>query len=1016
MRFDEVENPNAIGESESIEPVTSPMSPIPSPAATGGAGNIFEQHVDAYWLGLLLVRAIPPILIDCTLEEVCLQTKHLGWQTDDFLVVGRNGSGQQRKLVGQIKRSFTVSAKDDECKKTIQDFWLDYKNPCQFSLDSDRFALVTLRGTNALLEHFLGLLDLARVSHDGTDFEHRLSTPRFVNAKSVKYCKDIQKILSEIEGRDVSVDDIWSFLRVLHVLSLDLTGETSQTEAAIKSLLAYVTTEPNPIGVADATWNTLIREAGEGMSSGQRYQRDDLPEELIRHHNPIASTEQGILRALSDHSALILDGIRSTIGDFHLGRERLVQQVIEHLESAQVILISGSAGSGKSVIGKAVLRIIGDDYFTFSFRAEEFARPHLDETLQTVQISANAATLGAILAGQDRKILLVESVERLLEKSTRDAFTDLLTLVTKDKSWRLLVTCRDRSIDLVQSAFLAPANLFHTVITVPPLNDEELEEVKAAHVSLIHPLANAALRRVLNNPYILDKALQIDWSEDQTLPQIEREFRNLFWREIIRVDRRRTGGMPALRERTFVEVALRRACALTMYVNCEDLDSKVVEALRRDSLIVDSPENDSFLAPAHDVMEDWAILHWIQKQFLKHEGSLPELSAALRTAPAVRRTYRKWATELVESDPEASDKMFQAIVSEGGIPSHFRDDTLISLLRSSSSAAFLERHTAELLANDNQLFRQMIHVLRVTCVTTHTLFGTLPAPTSLFNVPHGYAWASVLNLVKTNLSSFAPKDYPLLLGLIKDWTRGVNLQNPYPEGADAVATIAHSLLPNFNSYRLDDQRTTILQIIAKIPKADSERFTNLLLESRESEGTNPITDDLRRIIFVELDGMPAARDMIDLFVLVAKEFLLCSEAELQRGWSYGYSLELETLFGIKDARSHDFFPASAYHGPFFFLLQYHPHQGIDFIVDVFNHSADWYAHPRVRLDNVEPPYEITLTFADGTSRIQWCNPRLWKLYRGTSVGPTFFSLFLWRWNIGCWNLLKVIRANWMSCL
>ena len=987
MRFDEVENPNAIGESESIEPVTSPMSPIPSPAATGGAGNIFEQHVDAYWLGLLLVRAIPPILIDCTLEEVCLQTKHLGWQTDDFLVVGRNGSGQQRKLVGQIKRSFTVSAKDDECKKTIQDFWRDFKSPCQFSLDSDRFALVTLRGTNALLEHFLGLLDLARVSHDGTDFEHRLSTPRFVNAKSVKYCKDIQKILSEIEGRDVSVDDIWSFLRVLHVLSLDLTGETSQTEAAIKSLLAYVTTEPNPIGVADATWNTLIREAGEGMSSGQRYQRDDLPEELIRHHNPIASTEQGILRALSDHSALILDGIRSTIGDFHLERERLVQQVIEHLESAQVILISGSAGSGKSVIGKAVLRIIGDDYFTFSFRAEEFARPHLDETLQAVQISANAAILGAILAGQDRKILLVESVERLLEKSTRDAFTDLLTLVTKDKSWRLLVTCRDRSIDLVQSAFLAPANLFHTVITVPPLKDEELEEVKAAHVSLIHPLANAALRRVLNNPYILDKALQIDWSEDQTLPQSEREFRNLFWREIIRVDHRRTGGMPALRERTFVEVALRRACALTMYVNCEDLDSKVVEALRRDSLIVDSPENDSFLAPAQDVMEDWAILHWIQKQFLKHEGSLPELSAALRTAPAVRRTYRKWATELVESDPEASDKMFQAIVGEGGIPSHFRDDTLISLLRSSSSAAFLERHTAELLANDNQLFRQMIHVLRVTCVTTHTLFGTLPAPTSLFNVPHGYAWASVLNLVKTNLSSFAPKDYPLLLGLIKDWTRCVNLQNPYPEGADAVATIAHSLLPNFNSYRLDDQRTTILQIIAKIPKADSERFTNLLLESRESEGTNPITDDLRRIIFVELDGMPAARDMIDLFVLVAKEFLLCSEAELQRGWSYGYSLELETLFGFKDARSHDFFPASAYHGPFFFLLQYHPHQGIDFIVDVFNHSADWYAHPRVRLDNVEPPYEITLTFADGTSRIQWCNPRLWKLYRGTSVGP-----------------------------
>ena len=54
---------------------------------------------------------------------------------------------------------------------------------------------------------------------------------------------------------------------------------------------------------------------------------------------------------------------------------------------------------------------------------------------------------------------------------------------------------------------------------------------------------------------------------------------------------------------------------------------------------------------------------------------------------------------------------------------------------------------------------------------------------------------------------------------------------------------------------------------------------------------------------------------------------------------------------------------------------------------MFNHSADWYAHPRVREKHVEPPFEMALTFADGTSRTQWCNGRLWNLYRGTSVGP-----------------------------
>ena len=39
----------------------SRISRISSPASTGSAGTYFEQHVDAYWLALLLVRGIPPI-------------------------------------------------------------------------------------------------------------------------------------------------------------------------------------------------------------------------------------------------------------------------------------------------------------------------------------------------------------------------------------------------------------------------------------------------------------------------------------------------------------------------------------------------------------------------------------------------------------------------------------------------------------------------------------------------------------------------------------------------------------------------------------------------------------------------------------------------------------------------------------------------------------------------------------------------------------------------------------------
>jgi hypothetical protein len=756
----------------------------------------------------------------------------------------------------------------------------------------------------------------------------------------------------------------------------------------IKTLLAYTIDEQDPTSAAEASWNILLRELGEGIPAARSFQYDDLPAVLRQRHSRLGGAEQRALRALNDHSALILDGIRSTIGsDFHLERGCLVQQVIEQLESTQVVLISGAAGSGKSVIAKDATGILAADHFVFSFRAEEFARPHFDETLQDNQIPVSAATLGAILASQGRKVLLIESVERLLEKSTRDAFRDLLTLVVKDKSWHLMLTCRDYSTDLVRTCFLESASVGHSVAPVSLLDDEELNKVEAVHPTLVRPLGNVAMRRILRNPYVLDKALKIPWSEERPLPQSEREFRALFWREIVRVDHLIAGGMPHRREDTFVQIALRRAQALTQYAFCRDLDPEVVDGLRRDSLIVSSQQNRMFLAPAHDVLEDWAILQWIEDQYVMHEGAVRALSAEMGTHPALRRTYRKWVTELVEYDPIAADGLFQAAIHEEHLTAQFRDDTLVSLLRSPSSTAFLEKHSAELFANNNQILLRVIHLLRVACVTVPDWLKTSAPQASLFDVPDGPAWACVLRLVQTHLLSFAQEDRFLLPGFIEDWARGVTWQNPYPEGAESVSAIAHWLLPYFNDYRSYEQRKRTLQVIAKIPNADCERFAALLRGSPDGRPHDWAADDFRKIIFECLEGMPAARDMPDLIVSAASDKLICSEADLQDEWGYDSSLGLETLFGIKAGERFDYVSASAYRGPFLPLLRHHPRQGLDFILEVFNHSADWYAHPRVGSEYVELPFELTLTFAGGTSKTQWCNARLWNLYRGTSVAP-----------------------------
>jgi MoxR-like ATPase len=976
---------------------------VSSPAATGGAGTVFEQHVGAYWLAQLLVGGIPPILLEGTVAGVAFQTEHLGWRTDDFLITCEAGEVTVGRLAVQAKRTFTISASDDECKKTFSDFWTDFNAP-RFSRDTDRFALVVQRGTETLLRHFGGLLDGARTACDGVDFEQRLATPGLMDQRSSRHCDEIRAIIRDIENRDVSAAEIWPLLRVLHVLALDLATATAQHEAMMKTLLASTARAGGP-AAATTTWNELVVLAGTAIPQAGHFRRSELPEVMRHRHAAETGDHRRALDALRRHSGPVIGFIRSVIGSgLHLSRAALVQKTLEELEQHQVVLVSGPAGCGKSAIAKDAIAALSADSFTFAFRAEEFAQPHIDTTLEAAKVPVQAETLlQAILAAHGRKVVLVESVERLLEKSTRDAFDDLLRLAAADKTLRVVLTCREYSTTLVRDAFLDRAELRHVVVTVPELDDTELSAVQEGNPELARPLGHPVLRPLLRNPYILDKASRIPWPDKQSLPETEREFRALFWRQVVRADQHAAGSMPQRREDTLVQIALRRARALSMHVDSDDLDREAIDSLRYDGL-VESPEDmPARVAPAHDVLEDWAILRWLLSRHAAGEEDFGRLSAEVGGYPAIRRSYRKWVAELIEAEPAAAERLFRAAVADDdSVSAQFRDDTLVSLLRAPSAPAILARLSSDLLRDDQQLLRRVIHLLRVACVAP---FAGLPAGTqsgSILNVPDGTAWAAVLELVRDNLASLVNPDYALLVGLIDDWSRGVSWQQPYPPGADAAAAIAHWLLPHFDPYRDDDPGHKILKVIAKIPKADELRFAELLHEKEKRRRGDRTAREFRELVFSGLDGNFAARDVTDVVVEEALDYLLCHDSDLQDARYGGYSMELELHFGLKENIHLNSFPSSAIRGPWFALLSANAGKALEFFAKVFDHSAEWYVHPRVP-DPLEEAFQIELTFGDGTTHKQWANFRLWCLYRGTSVGPDTLQSMLMaleQWLIG----------------
>jgi hypothetical protein len=989
-----------------MELVSEPISPsksnqetsdrtVSSPASTGGAGNVFEQAVGGYLLSQLLVGAIPPVLVDCSVVEIAFQTEYRGWKTDDFLLVGRTASGQERKLAGQVKRRFTVSSVDADFRNAILDFWSDLQNENLFSIERDRFAFVVQRGSNTLLQHFGGLLDCARASVDAADFDARLTKPGFLSATAVRYCDEIVQIVKESGHPDCGRGEIFALLRALHIISLDLATSTRQSEAHIKSLLMFATKSHDKAGTASRTWNELVILAADAATTARAFRRNDLPENLIADYRP-GDARPAMVDGLRGHTELILKSIRSSIGDdLHLSRRTLVQEVLNALEDSRIALLSGAAGNGKSAVAKEVFSLLSHDHFAFAFRAEEFGQPHLDTTFVMANIEGRAAHLTSILAAQGRKIILVDSVERLLEKSTRDAFADLLTLVKDDPAYRIILTCRDYSADLVRAAFLGQFGSSYSVVAIPTLSDEELDEVKAKDANLAIPLVSSHLRKVLANAYVLDKARSILWSKEEVLPESEKTFRDLFWREIVRGDQKLGLGLPQKRDAAFIEIALRRARALSIYASSSELDSEALASLIQDSLVVHPKGDWDLVAPAHDVLEDWSILRWLDRLYGQVGENLAEFQNNIGGHPALRRAYRKWMGELLEWQPTIGQSIFQEALTSQKLTASFADDTIVALLQSAAAESLVAGNEPHLISGDQVLLRRAIHLLRLACVTTPDWAqGHIGA----FSLPKGGAWAAVIGVVRRNWSASESNDDRdlLVLGLLEDWAKGISVQEPYPDGSKDVAELAYLLLKYFDNYRHKDELKRTIEILSKIPKADLVRYEAMLLAPKDRDRERSrVAEELQEMLFsgAFYVSFATARDCSAALVSALRSHLLSTDEDAEDEYGWSSMTEVEPYFGLKNRVGYHYFPESAYRTPMLALLRQHPRAAIDFLVQLFNEVVEHYAHPRLP-NPLEPAFEVNLTLSGGRTKRHWANGRLWQLYRGTSVGPNVLQCYL----------------------
>jgi hypothetical protein len=85
-----------------------------NPASSGSLGPYFESRVQAAFTVFMLTSRISPCLPQWPIQKIKLQGRYAGFNIDDFIVFTKDEySGQEAKLLAQIKRSITITEENE---------------------------------------------------------------------------------------------------------------------------------------------------------------------------------------------------------------------------------------------------------------------------------------------------------------------------------------------------------------------------------------------------------------------------------------------------------------------------------------------------------------------------------------------------------------------------------------------------------------------------------------------------------------------------------------------------------------------------------------------------------------------------------------------------------------------------------------------------------------------------------------------------------------------------------------
>lgn len=675
----------------------------------------------------------------------------------------------------------------------------------------------------------------------------------------------------------------------------------------------------------------------------------------------------------------------------------------------QVFIVDGDAGSGKSALIKQETGNLGDEIAFLAFKSTDL---DVDDKLKFLSFYGTLILdeILEVYKEAKRRILYIDAAEKYFILENQQTFEEILQVFIA-AGWKLIFTIRTAYKESFRD--LLPNNIKADQYHVSPIRYDNLLELSNTYGFWLPK--DPKLVSLLCAPFYLGLYLALEHLDEEEMSVLNREaFEEKIWEDIIRVNKRRKDNMQVRREAAFTHITMEMLQSESyFYIIQAGDDHEALSELEQSGLLIQT-DNARKYSHSHDVFEELAANHIFMEQY-KNGTSGEKFFERFRTSLRIRKLFRGWLSDF--AGIKDHQKLIFEILDGKNVDRIWKDEVLLTVISTENLKDVYDKITLN-MADDNVMLKKIIFLIN-TCCRVADYTQTYLNKGNLFpfriSKPSGYAWKALFDFIFDH-RDFIRWDRELIsvvIDVLNSWTK--HLENAKMDNTKIAGKIGLFLFQKM----AEDK-----DFKYSVKEEQISRLQDVLLHSAWRIG-----EELREIFQVVIDEKKREIRKGEFFVSIGggqeipQMYIDLAESAVWDIYHFGYvpnvmpeitielmkklwikpdgasvyhNTDMDEYFGINPYQSNNYYPASAYKTPIVNLLQRDQKLATDFLIDFVNMAGNAYANSYLATGNIHTDlylnterkecFKIEIYVEDDKIE-QIASDRLWKMHRGTHVGP-----------------------------